>query len=111
MRYMLLLLERFMGRFKVLGQNIEIDTLLHQDSKGKRDDDTMTLQTEKQETAPGSRLCNLFQKGNYLFQMSIATSVYNMRHIWPWSDIMHQEGVIIRWTVSEVKTASSMLPA
>ena len=66
MRYMLHILEGDLlegSRFKAR----EMDTLLHQDSKGKRDDDTMTLQTEKQKTAPGSRLCNFFQKDNCTF--------------------------------------------
>ena len=60
--------RRFTGRFKNQSQSIEMDTLLHQDTKGTNDDDKMILQTERQKkTAPGARLCILFQKGNCTF--------------------------------------------
>ena len=60
--------RRFTGRFVKQGRSLDMDTLLHQDSKGARDDDTMALQKERQKkTSPSSYLCKSFQKGKCTF--------------------------------------------
>ena len=60
--------RKFTGRFKGHGQSIELDTLLHMDTKGKRDDDEKVLSGDtKGKTSQEPPLCYQFQKGPCTF--------------------------------------------
>ena len=61
--------RRLSGRFKNSGQNIELDTLLHQEAKGLGDDDAVAQRTEQRKVTnegPGPP-CYSYQNGRCTF--------------------------------------------
>ena len=60
--------RRFNGRFREHGQSVELDTIIHQGTKGTEDDDTVVQQKASQPRGfSKERLCYAFQKGECSF--------------------------------------------
>ena len=60
--------RRFKGRLKSQGESVELDTLLHKETKGEKDQDAeFPKKTVRGQNFPDKRMCYAFQKNSCVY--------------------------------------------